>query len=374
MNSRSTIIGVPKEIKNNENRVALTPAGAAVLRMAGHRVVVEKNAGLGSGFEDELYVHEGAEIMPSAAEVWAAADLIMKVKEPLQEEFGFFREGQILFTYLHLAAAQELAYELIKKKVTGIAYETIQLPTGGLPLLTPMSEVAGRMSVQVGAQFLEAFYGGRGILLGGVPGVPPAEVIIIGGGIVGTNAARMALGMGASVVIIDKSADRLRYIDEVFHGQIRTLMSNPYNIMCAVQKADLLIGAVLIPGAKAPRLVTEDMVKQMKKGSVIVDVAIDQGGSIETIDRVTTHSDPVYIKHDVVHYSVANMPGAVPRTSTLALTNATLPYILDLANHGFIDAIHRNAPLRLGVNTYQGRMTHPAVAEAVGLPYTALTD
>jgi alanine dehydrogenase len=227
------IIGVPKEIKNNENRVALTPAGAAVLRMAGHQVIVEKDAGFGSGFEDEVYIQEGAEVVPSAAEVWAAADLILKVKEPLQEEFGYFREGQILFTYLHLAAAPELSKELIKKKVTGIAYETIQLPTGGLPLLTPMSEVAGRMSVQVGAQFLEAFYGGRGILLGGVPGVPPAEVIIIGGGIVGTNAARMALGMGASVVIIDKSADRLRYIDEVFHGQIRTLMSNPYNVMCA---------------------------------------------------------------------------------------------------------------------------------------------
>jgi alanine dehydrogenase len=293
----------------------------------------------------------------------------MKVKEPLPAEYGYFRENLTLFTYLHLAAEPKLTEALVKSKVTGIAYETIQLPNGSLPLLTPMSEVAGRMSVQVGAQFLERFYGGRGILLGGVPGVPPADVIILGGGIVGTNAAKMALGLGANVVIIDRSADRLRYLDDVFHGRIRTLMSNPYNIASAVQKADLLIGAVLIPGARAPKLVTEDMVKQMKQGAVIVDVAVDQGGSIETVDRVTTHSEPVYEKHGVLHYAVANMPGAVPRTSTLALTNVTLSYALELADKGVVPALNSHAELRLGVNTFQGHITHAAVAEAVGLPY-----
>ncbi len=366
------LIGVPKEIKNNENRVALTPAGAAMLMAAGHQVVVERNAGAGSGFEDADYVREGAAVAASAADVWNAADMIMKVKEPLPEEYGMFREGQILFTYLHLAAAGGLTDALLEKRVTGIAYETIQMTNGTLPLLTPMSEVAGRMSVQIGARFLEAAYGGRGILLGGVPGVPPADVIVLGGGIVGTNAAKMALGLGANVVILERSADRMRYLDDVFDGRLRTLMSNPYNIASAVQKADLLIGAVLIPGARAPKLVTEEMVKQMKKGSVIVDVAIDQGGSIETIDRVTTHDNPTYEKHGVIHYAVANMPGAVPRTSTLALTNVTIYYALELAGKGFTRAITENAALALGVNTHRGYVTHPAVAEAVGKPYHAL--
>lgn len=369
------IIGVPKEIKNNEYRVALTPAGAGMLKDAGHQIIMEQKAGEGSGFSDEEYrMAAGATIAPRAAEVWAQADMIMKVKEPLPEEYAYFKENQILFTYLHLAAAGDLTANLMQKGVTGIAYETIQLPNGGLPLLTPMSEVAGRMSVQVGAQFLEKFLGGRGILLGGVPGVPPADVIIIGGGIVGTNAAKMALGLGADVVIIERSADRMRYLDDVFNGRVKTLMSNSYNIGNAVQKADLLIGAVLIPGARAPKLVSEEMVKTMKKGAVIVDVAVDQGGSIETVDRVTTHSQPTYEKHGVVHYAVANMPGAVPRTSTFALTNVTLPYALELANKGFEKAIHDNDSLRLGVNTYRGKVTYKAVAEAVGTPYAPLQE
>ncbi|WP_274651720.1 alanine dehydrogenase [Paenibacillus humicola] len=366
------IIGVPKEVKPSEYRVALTPAGAGMLIAAGHDVVVETGAGEGSGFTDDAYTAEGAGIAAAAAEVWAKADMIMKVKEPLPEEFGYFREKLLLFTYLHLAAAPQLAGALADSGVSGVAYETIQLLGGSLPLLTPMSEVAGRMAVQVGAQFLEAFYGGRGILLGGVPGVPPAEVIILGGGIVGTNAAKIALGMGADVVILEKSADRMRYIDDIFGGRVRTLMSNPYNIASAVRKADLLIGAVLIPGARAPHLVTEEMVKTMKKGAVIVDVAVDQGGTIETIDRVTTHKDPVYEKHGVIHYAVANMPGAVPRTSTLALTNVTLPYAFELATDGLEKAVRRNESLRKGVNTYKGRITHPQVAQAVGRPYIPL--
>jgi alanine dehydrogenase len=368
------IIGVPKEIKNNENRVALTPGGAHMLVQMGHQVLIQSSAGAGSGFQDEEYISEGATVLPQAAQVWQQADMIMKVKEPLPQEYSLFQEHQLLFTYLHLAAAEELTKEMLKRKVTGIAYETIQLPNGGLPLLTPMSEVAGRMSVQVGSQFLESFYGGRGILLGGVPGVPPADVIIIGGGIVGTNAAKMALGLGANVVIIERSADKMRYIDDVFQGRVRTLMSNPYNIASAVQKADLLIGAVLIPGARAPKLVTEEMVRSMKKGSVIVDVAVDQGGSIETVDRSTTHSDPIYVKHDVIHYAVANMPGAVPRTSTLALTNVTLPYAMELAERGVVQAVRRNATLRPGVNTYRGYVTHEAVAEAVGESHRDLDD
>ncbi|UKS31157.1 alanine dehydrogenase [Paenibacillus sp. HWE-109] len=368
------VIGVPKEIKNNESRVALTPGGASMLLGAGHQVLVESGAGLGSGFLDEDYAKEGAILIPEAAEIWARGNMIMKVKEPLPAEYGYFREGQLLFTYLHLAAAGDLADHLLQKKVTGIAYETIQLPNGSLPLLTPMSEVAGRMSVQIGAHFLEQFYGGRGILLGGVPGVPPGNVVILGGGIVGTNAAKMALGLGASVVIIERSADRMRALDDIFGGRLNTLMSNPFNIASAVQKADLLIGAVLIPGARAPRLVTEAMVQSMKPGAVIVDVAVDQGGSIETIDRVTTHNDPTYEKHGVLHYAVANMPGAVPRTSTLALTNVTLPYALELANKGFTQATTDNYPLQLGVNTYMGSITHPAVAEALGKPYVKLAE
>ncbi|MDB5054359.1 MAG: ald [Bacilli bacterium] len=366
------IIGVPKEIKNNEYRVALTPAGVGMLRKLEHQIYVELGAGDGSGFSDAEYSQAGAEILKSAAEVWSKSEMILKVKEPLSEEYGYFKSGQILFTYLHLAAAGALAEHLTQQQVTGIAYETIQLPNGSLPLLTPMSEVAGRMSVQVGAQFLEKYYGGRGILLGGVPGVPPADVIILGGGIVGTHAAKMALGLGANVVVIERNPERMRYLDDVFGGRLRTLMSNPLNIANAVQKADLLIGAVLIPGARAPKLVTEEMVKQMKPGSVIVDVAVDQGGTIETIDRVTTHSEPTYVKHGVLHYAVANMPGAVPRTSTFALTNSTIPYVLELANKGLEKALRDNNSLAQGVNTYKGKVTHSAVAEAVGQPYSML--
>lgn len=365
------IVGVPKEIKDNENRVAITPAGVELLTSAGHRVLIETNAGAGSDFADEDYQQVGAEILPEASQVWGQADMVMKVKEPLPAEYGFFREDLILFTYLHLAAEPELTRKLVEHKVAGVAYETIQLPNGGLPLLTPMSEVAGRMSVQIGAQYLEKPHGGRGVLLGGVPGVPPADVIIIGGGIVGTNAAKMASGLGANVTILDRSAERLRYLDDVFGGRVSTLMSNSFNIAAAVQKADLLIGAVLIPGAKAPKLVTEEMVKTMKQGSVIVDVAIDQGGSIETIDRVTTHSNPTYVKHGVVHYSVANMPGAVARTSTLALTNVTIQYALELANKG-LAAVKEHAPLAKGVNTLKGGVTHAAVAASVDMPYTPL--
>ena len=366
------IVGLPQEIKKQEYRVALTPAGCEMIVRQGHSVVVQRQAGEGSGFADEEYAAAGARLAETAEDVWASADLIVKVKEPLPEEFVLFRENQTLFAYLHLAAAPDLARALADRKVTAIAYETIQAPNGSLPLLTPMSEVAGRMSVQEGAKYLEAFQGGRGVLLGGVPGVPPAEVIIIGGGIVGTNAAKMALGLGAEVVVLEKSADRMRYLDDVFQGRLRTLTSNPYNIANAVRKADLLIGAVLVPGARAPRLVTEEMVRTMKKGAVIVDVAVDQGGSVETIDRATTHEHPTYEKHGVVHYAVANMPGAVPRTSTLALTNVTIDYILQLARLGFEDTVKNNPMLALGVNAYRGAITHPQVAEAVGLPYTKL--
>jgi alanine dehydrogenase len=365
-------IGVPKEIKNNEFRVALTPSGVSMLRQSGHSVYLEQGAGEGSGFSDEEYSLAGADVLSMASEVWGKSEMIIKVKEPLPAEYPHFQRNQILFTYLHLAAAGDLTEELMKHHITGIAYETIQLANGSLPLLTPMSEVAGRMSVQVGAQFLEKYYGGRGILLGGVPGVPPADVIILGGGIVGTHAAKMALGLGANVVVIERSAERMRYLDDVFSGRLRTLMSNPLNIANAVQKADLLIGAVLIPGARAPKLVTEEMVRTMKLGSVIVDVAVDQGGSIETIDRVTTHSQPTYLKHGVVHYAVANMPGAVPRTSTFALTNATISYALELANKGLEKALLESSALSLGVNTYRGYVTFAAVAEAVGKPYTTL--
>lgn len=367
------IVGVPKEIKQSEYRVALTPAGVTMLSGAGHKVLVETGAGSGSGFEDSVYEREGAEIVATAAEVWTRAEMIMKVKEPLSEEFGYFREGLLLFTYLHLAAAPDLTKALVDSGVTGIAYETIQLANGSLPLLTPMSEVAGRMSVQVGAQFLEAFNGGRGVLLGGVPGVPPAEVVIIGGGIVGTNAAKIALGMGANVVILEKSADRMRYLDDIFGGRIHTLMSSPYHIAEAVAKADLLIGAVLIPGARAPHLVTEPMVQSMKKGAVIVDVAVDQGGSIATVDRPTTHKDPIYMKHGVVHYAVANIPGAVPRTSTIALTNVTSSYALDLANNG-MNAVQKSLPLQKGVNTHAGKVTYKPVATATNQPYVPLEN
>lgn len=364
-------IGIPKEIKNNENRVAITPAGVEILHRNGHEVYIEAMAGMGSSFTDEEYTAKGAFILPTASDVWNKVDMVMKVKEPQADEFVYFRQGLILFTYLHLASELNLAKELINKGVIAIAYETIQLTDRSLPLLTPMSEVAGRMAVQIGAQFLEKNYGGKGILLSGVPGVEPAEVIIIGGGIVGTNAAKMALGAGAKVTILDVSPERLRYLDDIFGGRLTTLISNSYNIENAVKKADLLIGAVLIPGAKAPKLVKDYMVQSMSKGSVIVDVAIDQGGSIETIDRVTTHSEPTYLKHGVIHYAVANIPGIVPRTSTIALTNVTISYALQIAQKGIKQAILDNKALYLGVNAAGGFITYEAIAKDLGLEYVS---
>lgn len=356
------IIGVPKEIKNNENRVALTPAGIVSFINAGHRVLVETDAGVGSSFTNESYINAGAEIIESAEDVWAQAEMIMKVKEPLPSEYVYFREGLILFTYLHLAAEPELAEALKDKGVIAIAYETV-VANKTLPLLTPMSEVAGRMAAQIGSQFLQKSNGGKGILLAGVPGVSRGKVTIIGGGVVGTNAAKVAIGLGADVTIIDLSADRLRQLDDIFGNQIKTLMSNPFNIAEAVAEADLLIGAVLIPGARAPKLVKEDMVKAMKPGSVIVDVAIDQGGIVETVDHITTHDDPTYTKYGVVHYAVANMPGAVPRTSTIALTNVTVPYALQIANKGVFKAIFENESLKPGLNVANGEITYEAVAK-----------
>jgi len=367
------IVGIPKEIKNNENRVAITPAGVHAFVSAGHEVIVETNAGLGSGFTDASYSEAGAKIGAAAADVWNHAAMVMKVKEPLSSEYGYFRSDLTLFTYLHLAPELELTKALVHSGVTAIAYETVQLPDRSLPLLTPMSEVAGRMSIQIGAHYLEKVYGGRGILLGGVPGVPPARVVVVGGGIVGTNAARLAVGLGAEVTILDTNVPRLRYLDEVFGGRLRTVMSNGYNLRAEIEGADLLVGAVLIPGARAPKLVTAEMVQGMNNGAVIVDVAIDQGGSIETIDRITTHSDPVYEKYGVLHYSVANMPGAVPRTSTLALTNVTIPYGLQLANLGATAAVRANESLAKGVNTVGGKVTYEAVAKALNMQYTPLS-
>ncbi|MGR6857642.1 alanine dehydrogenase [Bacillus halotolerans] len=361
------IIGVPKEKKNNENRVALTPGGVSQLVSNGHRVLVESGAGLGSGFENEAYESAGAEIIADPKQVWDA-EMVMKVKEPLPEEYAYFRKGLVLFTYLHLAAEPELAQALKDNGVTAIAYETVS-EGRTLPLLTPMSEVAGRMAAQIGAQFLEKPKGGKGILLAGVPGVARGKVTIIGGGVVGTNAAKMAVGLGADVTIIDLNADRLRQLDDIFGHQIKTLISNPVNIADSVAEADLLICAVLIPGAKAPTLVTEEMVKQMKPGSVIVDVAIDQGGIVETVDHITTHDQPTYEKHGVVHYAVANMPGAVPRTSTIALTNVTVPYALQIANKGAAKALADNAALRAGLNTANGHVTYEAVAKDLGYEY-----
>jgi alanine dehydrogenase len=362
------IIGVPKEIKNNENRVAITPAGVVALVKAGHKIIVEKHAGIGSGFTNEDYAAAGAAILGQAADVWAKADMVMKVKEPLFAEYDFFRKGLILFTYLHLAAEPELARALTEKGVTAIAYETVEL-NRTLPLLTPMSEVAGRMSAQIGAQFLEKPHGGKGIILGGVPGVKRGKVTIIGGGVVGTNAAKIAVGLGAEVTIIDLSADRLRELDDIFGAAVNTLVSNPLNIAEAVAESDLVIGAVLIPGAKAPKLITEEMIKAMMPGSVVIDVAIDQGGIFETVDRITTHDKPTYEKHGVLHYAVANMPGAVPRTSTIALTNVTVPYALQIANKGVEQAVAENNALRLGVNAAGGYITYEAVARELGYVY-----
>ncbi|KXY77092.1 alanine dehydrogenase [Bacillus anthracis] len=361
-------IGIPTEIKNNENRVAMTPAGAVHLVQNGHEVFVQKGAGLGSGFTDEEYVQAGAKLVETAEEAWNQ-DMVMKVKEPVASEYGYFREGLILFTYLHLAPEPELTKALIDNKVVSIAYETVQLDNRSLPLLAPMSEVAGRMSAQIGAQFLEKNKGGKGILLAGVPGVKRGKVTIIGGGQAGTNAAKIAVGLGADVTIIDLSAERLRQLDDIFGNQVKTLMSNPYNIAEAVKESDLVIGAVLIPGAKAPKLVTEEMIQSMEPGSVVVDIAIDQGGIFETTDRITTHDNPTYEKHGVVHYAVANMPGAVPRTSTLALTNVTVPYAVQIANKGYKDACLGNSALLKGINTLDGYVTFEAVAEAHGLQY-----
>ena len=368
------IIGVPKEIKNNENRVALTPAGANSLVREGHKVLVEKSAGVGSGFSDESYTAAGASIIDAAAEVFQSSDMIVKVKEPQSSEYNLFKEGQILFTYLHLAPEPELTRALLEKKVVGIAYETVQLPNRALPLLAPMSEIAGRMSVQIGAHFLGKQYGGKGVLLSGVPGVLPGKVTIVGGGVVGVNAAKMAVGLGADVTIIEMNPDRLRVLDDLFNFRVKTLMSNHYNITNAVKESDLVVGAVLLPGAKAPRLVTEEMVKEMSPGSVIVDVAIDQGGCVETIDRITTHDNPTFIKHGVVHYSVANMPGAVARTSTMSLTNSTLPYVLRLAGKGYVSAIREDNALALGVNVLNGKVTFKGVADSLGLEYTPLSQ
>lgn len=368
------LVGVLKEIKAYENRVAMTPAGVVAMIKSGHQVFVERGAGKGSGFDDADYVAAGATILSTNVDVFAQCDMIMKVKEPLAPEYELFRPGQILFTYLHLAPEPALTHKLVEKQVVAIAYETVQMPDRSLPLLTPMSEVAGRMAVQIGAHLLEKPYGGRGVLLGGVPGVAPGDVVILGGGVVGTNAAKMAIGLGASVTILDISADRLRYLDDIFGGRIQTRVSNEYVIAAAVSKADLVVGAVLIPGARAPKLVTTEMVKNMKPGSVIVDVAIDQGGSVETIDRVTTHMEPTYEKFGVVHYSVANMPGAVPRTSTYALTNVTLPYALQLANKGWRQALLENPSLARGANVVGGHVTYEAVAEAHGLAYTPLQN
>jgi alanine dehydrogenase len=365
------IVGLPKEIKDSESRVGLVPAGVHALVQDGHKVLVQSSAGVGSGIGDEEYRVAGAEIVPTAGEVFARAEMIVKVKEPVGPEIEMLREGQLLFTYLHLAPAPELTRMLLDRRVTGIAYETISLPNGSLPLLTPMSEVAGRMSIQVGAFYLQKPNGGRGELLGGVPGVPPANVIIVGGGTVGTNAAKMAIGLGARVTIIDLDSDRLRYLDDIFFSQVETLMSNPFNIEDSVSKADLLVGAVLIVGAEAPKLVTRKMVSSMKRGAVIVDVAVDQGGCIETT-HPTTHSKPTFEVNGVVHYCVANMPGAVPRTSTFALTNVTLPYARRLASFGFKEAIRRDAALKQGINVYKGHITCEPVARALGHPSTSL--
>ncbi len=367
------IIGVPKEIKDHESRVGITPAGVKSLADAGHKVLVETHAGQLSAFTDDDFQSAGAEIVGSAHNVWGMADMVVKVKEPVEKEYGHFREGLVLFTYLHLAPLPGLTEKLLTKKVTGIAYETIRDRQGTLPLLTPMSEVAGRMSVQVGANYLEKEKGGRGVLLGGVPGVPPAKVCIIGGGIVGTNAAKIALGMGARVKIVDLNLNRLRELDDVFSGRLITVASNSYNVARATEEADLVIGGVLIPGAAAPKIVTKAMVSRMKKGSVIVDVAIDQGGCIETA-RPTTHSDPSYEVDGVVHYCVTNMPAAVPNTSTLALTNATFPYVMRLARDGAKSAILSDDGIREGVNTYDGRLTYSAVAQSQGKPWRAVRE
>lgn len=362
-------IGVPKEIMPNENRVAVTPASVVSLLNAGHNIYIETNAGVGSGFEDHLYEEVGAVIVKTAAEAWSQK-MVMKVKEPLNQEYDYLHEDLILFTYLHLANEKGLTETLLNKKVTGIAYETVQLDNGTLPLLTPMSEVAGRMAAQIGAQFLEKSKGGKGVLLAGIPGVQRVKVTVIGGGVVGMNAAKILVGLGADVTLLDLSPDRLRHLDDVFGSSLNTLMSNPMNIAESVAQSDLVIGAVLIPGSKAPKLVTEEMVKNMTEGSVIVDVAIDQGGIFETSDHVTTHKDPVYVKHGVLHYSVPNMPGGVPKTSTIGLSNVTTPFALQIANKGYQNACLDNPALLKGLNTVQGHITNQGVATSLNKDYT----
>jgi alanine dehydrogenase len=367
------IIGLPKEIKDNEYRVGLTPAGVKTLNDYAHTILVETQAGEGSGISDDEYRAAHGEIVASAREVWERADMIVKVKEPVGPEYRMMREGQLLFTYLHLAPDSQLTKVLLERKVTGVAYETITNDEGHLPLLTPMSEVAGRMAIQVGAHYLQKTEGGRGVLAGGVPGVLPAKVCIIGGGVVGINSIKMAVGLGANVVVLDVNLERLRYLDDIFGSRIKTLVSNPFTVQEECANADLVVGAVLIPGASAPKLVTHKILKTMQKGAVIVDVAVDQGGCIETT-KPTTHSNPTFYVDDVLHYCVANMPGAVPRTSTFALTNATLPFALQLANKGFKEAIKKDRNLQNGVNTYKGQITYQAVAESQGLPYRPVDE
>ena len=366
------IIGVPKEIKNNENRVAVTPAGVSEFVKHGHKVYVQSTAGLGSGFSDEEYTKAGANLLPTIEEVYGIAEMIVKVKEPIEQEYSLIRAGQLLFTYFHFASYEPLTHAMIKSGAICLAYETVEV-NRSLPLLIPMSEVAGRMSIQEGAKYLEKPMGGRGILLGGVPGVKPANVLVLGGGIVGTQAAKMAAGLGADVTIMDVSLNRLRQLDDIMPANVKTQYSNDYNIREAVKTADLVIGGVLIPGAKAPKLITKDMLSTMRPGSVIVDVAIDQGGCFET-SKPTTHAEPTYVVDGVVHYCVANMPGAVPYTSTLALTNATLPYAVQLANKGWKQACSDNADLRLGLNVVEGKVVYEGVSEAFNLPYTPVNE
>ena len=365
------IIGVPKEIKTNENRIALVPAGAEMLTRHGHEVYVEKNGGVGSGFSDDDYVDAGAKILDTAKEIFDKAEMIMKVKEPLPQEYKMIKKGQIVFTYFHFAASRELTEGMVDSGAVCIAYETVETADHALPLLIPMSEVAGRMAVQEGAKYLEKFFGGRGILLGGIPGVKPANVVILGGGIVGSNSATIAAGMGAHVKILDINLNRMRYLEEVMPKNVTTVYSNPHTIREAITEADLVVGAVLIAGAKAPHLITRDMLKIMKPGAVIVDVAVDQGGCVETI-KPTTHEDPTYVIDDVIHYAVANMPGAVPITSTIGLTNATLPYAIEIANKGYLKAIKENKEIALGVNVIDGKITYKGVAEAFDMPYVPL--
>ncbi|MBW2193632.1 MAG: alanine dehydrogenase [Deltaproteobacteria bacterium] len=367
------IVGILKEIKAEENRVSMTPAGVEVMKRNGHTLLVEKNAGVNSGFDDASYANAGAEVLDTPGEIYARSDMVMHVKEPLPSEYELIREGQIIFTYLHLAALEKLTNVLIQKRSVNIAYETIQKADGSLPLLTPMSEVAGRMAIQQGAKYLEMAQGGHGILLGGVPGVDPGLVVIIGGGVVGTHAAKMACGLGAKVYLLDLSLDRLRYLSDIMPSNCFLLYSSPANIRDLITRADVVVGAVLIPGTKAPRLITRDMLKTMKKGSVLVDVSIDQGGCFET-SKPTTHSDPIYIIDGVVHYCVANMPGAVAKTSTLALTNATLPYAVEIANKGWVKAMQENPEIKLGANVVKGKVTYKGVADAFDLDYTPVDN